>query len=74
MRLPKIVDRADEGRGPEDLEARVLERLALFELLSDLVLDLFRLFIGIRISRDWPRELLQIRAWIQESSQRLAQP
>lgn len=52
----------------------MLERLALFELLSDLVLDLFRLFIGIRISRDWPRELLQIRAWIQESSQRLAQP
>ncbi len=72
VRLPKIVDRADEGRGPEDLEARVLERLALFELLSDLVLGLFRLFIGIRISRDWPRELLQIRAWIQESSQRLS--
>ena len=71
IRLPKTVDRADEGEGPEHLEARLLERIALFELLCSLVLDLFALFIDIRASQQWPQELAGIRTWIAEGSQHL---
>jgi recombination associated protein RdgC len=71
IRLPKTVDSADEGEGPEHLEARLLERIALFELLCSLVLDLFALFIDIRASQQWPQELAGIRTWIAEGSQHL---
>ncbi|NQS71316.1 MAG: hypothetical protein HQQ73_04050 [Desulfobulbaceae bacterium] len=71
IRLPKTVDRADEGEGPEHLEARLLERIALFELLCSLVVDLFALFIDIRASQQWPQELAGIRTWIAEGSQHL---
>ncbi|MDO5674317.1 MAG: hypothetical protein Q4G66_05290 [bacterium] len=72
IRLPKTVDRSDEGDGPEHLEARLLERIALFELLSSLVLDLFAVFIDLRASpQKWPQELTRIRAWIAEGSQHL---
>lgn len=71
IRLPKTVDRADEGEGPEHLEARLLERMALFELLCDLVLELFALFVQIRTSPQWPQELAEVRAWIAEGPQYL---
>ncbi len=64
IRLPKTVDAADEGNNAESLEGRILERVALFEQLSALVNDLFRLFINIRASQEWEAELVKIRAWI----------
>ncbi len=72
VRLPKTVDQADEGKGQADLEARLLDRIGLFEQLCDLVLDLFRLFISIRTAPEWPQELARIRAWIGESAQEFA--
>ena len=71
IRLPKTVDQSDEGDGPEHLEARILERIALFELLCDLVLELFGLFISIRCASEWQQELVHIREWIAEGSQHL---
>ena len=71
IRLPKTVDSADEGKDAQSLEGRLLERIGLFELLTDLVGDLFRLFINIRASsRLWGEELVKIRAWINEGAQR----
>lgn len=72
IRLPKTVDMADEGDGPDHLEARLLERIALFELLCDLVLELFGLFVAVRTSAQWPQELANVRAWITEGSQHLS--
>ncbi|MGI6656275.1 MAG: hypothetical protein ACOX5Z_05540 [Desulfobulbus sp.] len=65
IRLPKTVDAADEGREAESLEGRILERIALFTRLTDLVDDLFRMFVHIRASDRWNEELVKIRAWIE---------
>ncbi|MDD3619166.1 MAG: hypothetical protein RBR09_11325 [Desulfobulbaceae bacterium] len=64
VRVPKTVAAADEGDDPESLEGRILERLSLFEDLSGLVNDLFRMFIQVRTSDEWPAELEKVRRWI----------
>jgi hypothetical protein len=64
VRLPKTVDSADEGKDAESLEGRILERIALFEQLTHLVGELFRMYIAVRASAQWPEELIRIRAWI----------
>ncbi len=64
IRLPKTVDSADEGKNAESMEGRILERIALFEQLTHLVGDLFRMFINIRATKLWDEELVKIRAWI----------
>ena len=64
IRLPKTVAGADEGENREDMEGRILERIALFELLTGLILDLFRLFVNIRASQQWQEELGKMRTWV----------
>jgi recombination associated protein RdgC len=64
IRLPKTVDANDEGNSAASVEGRILERIALFEQLAQLMDDLFRMFINIRASRRWEAELGQIREWI----------
>ncbi len=66
VRLPKTVAAADEGTDPDSIEGQILERIALFEELTGLVGELFRMFITIRASDQWPDELLRIRAWVGE--------
>ena len=68
VRLPKTVDSADEGKNAESMEGRILERIALFEQLTQLVGDLFRMFINIRASHLWNEELVKIRAWIESGA------
>ncbi|MGD9948384.1 MAG: hypothetical protein AB7U29_07875 [Desulfobulbus sp.] len=68
IRLPKTVDSVDEGKNAESQEGRVLERIALFEQLTQLVGDLFRMFINIRASHLWNEELVKIRAWIESGA------
>ncbi len=63
VKLPKTVDGADEGDDQESMEGRILERIGLFEQLTEIVNELFRMFINIRSSRHWPDELLKIRTW-----------
>lgn len=69
IRLPKTVESADEGSDAASLEGRILERIALFEQLTSLVDDLFRLYITIRATRLWNEELVKIRTWINASRQ-----
>ena len=69
IRLPKTAAESDEDEG--GLEARLLDRIGLFELLCELVLDLFRLFLSIRLSGAWPQELAAIRAWVAEGQEHL---
>lgn len=69
VRLPKTVAEEDEGNDPESMEGRLLERISLFEELSSLVNDLFRMFITIRASKQWANELLKIRQWVHQDIQ-----
>jgi len=67
VRLPKTVTEGDEGDDPESVEGRILERISLFEELSSLVNDLFRMFITVRASDKWPEELQKIRTWVHQA-------
>ncbi len=64
VRLPKTVAGSDEGDDPEAVEGRILERISLFEELSGLVNELFRMFVVVRVSAQWPDELLRLREWV----------
>lgn len=64
VRLPKTVAGRDEGDDPDSLEGKILERISLFEELTNLVGELFTMFINIRASSKWPDELLKIRTWV----------
>jgi hypothetical protein len=64
VKLPKTVDSADEGNDAESMEGRILERISLFQDLSSLVNELFRMFVNQRVSDQWPEELNRIRQWV----------
>ena len=63
VRLPKTAG-ADDGDDPDSLEGQILERIGLFEELTGLVNELFRMFINIRASGQWSEELVKIRSWV----------
>jgi len=69
VRLPKTAAAEDkpEARG-EELEGVMLERIFLFETLTRLVHELFRMFLKTRISDHWPEEAEKIRAWINQTA------
>jgi recombination associated protein RdgC len=67
VKLPKTAG-ADDGDDPDSLEGQILERISLFEDLSSLVNELFRVFITIRASADWQDELIKIRAWVNSAA------
>ena len=69
VRLPKTVDEGDERDDAESMEGRILERISLFEELGSLVNDLFRMFIKVRASDQWPDELQKIRKWVHQAIQ-----
>lgn len=69
VRLPKTVDEGDERDDAESQEGRILERVSLFEELSSLVNDLFRMFITVRATDQWPGELQKIRQWVHQTIQ-----
>jgi recombination associated protein RdgC len=69
VRLPKTAGSEEDDGRAESLEGRILERIALFEHLTRLVDDLFRMYINVRATRLWNEELVKIRAWINAGSQ-----
>ena len=69
VRLPKTAGSEEDDGRAESLEGRILERIALFEHLTRLVDDLFRMFVNIRASNLWNEELIKIRAWVHGADQ-----
>lgn len=69
VRLPKTAGSEEDDGRAESLEGRILERIALFEQLTRLVDDLYRMYINVRASQLWNEELVKIRAWINAGSQ-----
>ncbi|NPE28759.1 hypothetical protein HNV12_12490 [Methanococcoides sp. SA1] len=64
VKLPKTGGESGNDNDPEEREGMVLERIYLFEELVRVVLDLFRVFLQIRVSADWRDELQKVRAWV----------
>ncbi len=63
VRLPKTAG-TEDGDDQDSQEGQILERIGLFEELTNLVNELFRTFINIRVSNEWPEELIKIRNWV----------
>ena len=65
VKIPKTAGTETGGSdNPEETEGMILERIFLFEELLRIVNDLFRMFLEIRISSEWPEELQKVRSWV----------
>jgi recombination associated protein RdgC len=64
VKVPKTMAGAEESDELEAVEGRLLDRIGLLETAMRAVDELFRLFLEIRISSDWPQEVDKVRAWI----------
>ena len=74
MKLPKTAGASDgDGDDRESLEGQILERVSLFEEGIEMVNELFKLFITVRISDSWADELVKIRRWISSGADQFAQ-
>jgi len=67
VKLPKTGAESGNDNNPEEREGMVLERIFLFEELIRLVLDLFRVFLKVRVGDGWRDELLKIREWVNKA-------
>ncbi len=64
VRLPKTAG-TEDGDDADSIEGQILERIALIEELTNLIGELFRMFITIRAAEErWKEELVKIREWI----------
>lgn len=61
MKLPAAGDGEKDRSG---IEGQVLERIFLIEEGIDLINGLFRRFVTLRASEQWPVELAALRQWI----------
>ena len=68
LKVPKTMTPSEEESGPDAFEARVLERVAMIEEAVQTVLELFRLFLDIRIGPDWEQELVRVRQWVHKAA------
>ena len=65
VKLPKTAGTEQGGSdNPEETEGMILERIFLFEELVSVVNDLYRMFLEVRVSGDWPSELQRVRSWV----------
>lgn len=65
VRLPKTAaTEKDQSHSDEETEGLILERIFLFEELVSTINELFRAFLLVRTSNNWPSELQALRAWI----------
>jgi recombination associated protein RdgC len=63
MKLPAIAEDEEEE---ENREGQILERLYLIEKAVETMDNLFRSFLGLRQSADWPGEQERVHRWISQ--------
>ena len=68
VRLPKTMEGSEESDEAGAVEARLLDRIGLYEMLLRTTDELFRMFVTVRAGSDWPQELAKLNAWIKEAS------
>ena len=66
VKTPKTVASSDESDDPAAVEGRILEKISLYEQALQLMDELFRVYLHLRLSADWPAELERLRRWITE--------
>ena len=64
VKAPKTMAAGEESNDPAAVEGRILEKIGLYEQVLQLVDELFRLYLGIRLSPAWGAELGRLQAWI----------
>ncbi|MEJ2033681.1 MAG: hypothetical protein P8Y63_11715 [Deltaproteobacteria bacterium] len=64
VKLPTTMAGVEEGDDPEAVEGRLLDRAGLYETAVHTVDELFRLFLKVRVSPEWPEEMERVRTWI----------
>ena len=64
VRLPKTLTPGEESSDRIAQEGKILEKLGMAEEAMRTIDGLFRMFLKIRVSDDWPVELAQMRAWV----------
>ncbi len=64
VKLPKTAGTEQGADNPEEIEGMILERIFLFEELVGLVKELLNVYITLRLSSDWPKELQKIQKWV----------
>lgn len=68
VKLPKTeLTEGGSEDNPEEMEGMILERIFLFEKLTRVIDELFRMFLRLRVSEDWSEELLRVRNWVGSS-------
>lgn len=67
VKLPKTGGESGNSDNPEEREGMVLERIFLFEELIRVMLELFRVFLQLRVSAEWREELLKVREWVNKA-------
>ncbi len=70
MKLPATAGADDDDR--TGLEGQILERIALIEEGIELMTNLYRLFLNLRISDAWNGELIRLREWISSGADQRA--
>jgi len=64
VKTPKTMATSEESDDPAAVEGKILEKIGLYEQALQLVDELFRLYLNVRLSSGWEAELARLRAWI----------
>ncbi|MDA8419143.1 MAG: hypothetical protein M0Z90_08940 [Desulfobacteraceae bacterium] len=64
VKVPKTMAASEEANDPAAVEARLLDKIGLYEQGARLVDELFRLYLNLRLSPEWETELARLRAWV----------
>ncbi|KPK23057.1 MAG: hypothetical protein AMJ61_16380 [Desulfobacterales bacterium SG8_35_2] len=67
--LPRTISANEEAADPLAWEAKVLERISMAEDALQTMDELFRIFLQIRTSSDWSKELAGMKNWIAKGAE-----
>ena len=67
VKTPKTMASSEEADDSAAIEGRILDKVGLYEEALHLVDEMFRMFLKLRISAQWPGEVDGIRAWVKRS-------
>ena len=68
VRLPKTMSDSEEGDDQGAAEARLLDRVGLYEISMRTIDELFSMFLKKRVGDEWPSELEKLRSWIKKAA------
>lgn len=64
VKTPKTMASQEDSDDPMAVEGKILEKIGLYEQALQLVDELFRLYLNVRLSSGWAAELARLSAWI----------